>query len=198
MSIEDVITESLENDNLQLQNMSGQKYVQTNPMFMDAVAKWQKNLGTVDSVLACWGDVQKKWQALESIFIGSADIRVQLPEDSKRFDMINADFQVSVWEGGGGGKQGVEYQHCSHFTTPELAQALAECLLSTPFISFPLSLSTLHPSPGPDAQCTRHHQRGRGLQPGWPSGAAGEYADSARDVREGAAGVCVCGKAAVG
>jgi dynein heavy chain len=93
MSIEDIITESLENDNLQLQNMSGQKYVQTNPMFLDAVAKWQKNLGTVDSVLSCWMDVQKKWQALESIFIGSADIRVQLPEDSKRFDAINADFQ---------------------------------------------------------------------------------------------------------
>ncbi|GAX83885.1 hypothetical protein CEUSTIGMA_g11310.t1, partial [Chlamydomonas eustigma] len=93
MSIEDVITECLENDNLQLQNMSAQKYVQTNPMFMEAVGKWQKNLGTVDSVMACWLDVQKKWQALESIFIGSADIRVQLPEDSKRFDAINADFQ---------------------------------------------------------------------------------------------------------
>lgn len=54
---------------------------------------WQTKLGTVEAVLGCWGDVQKKWQALESIFIGSADIRVQLPEDSKRFDAINADFQ---------------------------------------------------------------------------------------------------------
>ena len=86
--------EALENDNLQLQNMSGQKYVQLNPMFQDAVANWQKKLGTVDSVLATWGDVQKKWQALESIFVGSADIRVQLPEDSKRFDVVNADYQV--------------------------------------------------------------------------------------------------------
>ena len=33
-------------------------------------------------------------QALESIFVGSADIRVQLPEDSKRFDAINADYVV--------------------------------------------------------------------------------------------------------
>ncbi|MEW5311809.1 MAG: hypothetical protein WDW38_003494 [Sanguina aurantia] len=93
LTVEDIITEALENDNLQLQNMSGQKYVQTNAMFLELVAKWQKNLGTVDSVLATWGDVQKKWQALESIFIGSADIRVQLPEDSKRFDVVNADFQ---------------------------------------------------------------------------------------------------------
>ncbi|KAL6747291.1 flagellar outer dynein arm heavy chain beta [Haematococcus lacustris] len=93
LAVDDAITEALENDNLQLQNMSGQKYVQTNPMFLDAVAKWQKNLGTVDSVMGTWQDVQKKWQALESIFVGSADIRVQLPEDSKRFDIVNADFQ---------------------------------------------------------------------------------------------------------
>lgn len=94
LQVEDAITEALENDNLQLQNMSGQKYVQLNPMFLDAVANWQKKLGTVDSVLATWMDVQKKWQALESIFVGSADIRVQLPDDSKRFDVINADYQV--------------------------------------------------------------------------------------------------------
>lgn len=96
LQVEDAITEALENDNLQLQNMSGQKYVQLNPMFLDAVANWQRKLGTVDSVLATWSDVQKKWQALESIFVGSADIRVQLPEDSKRFDVVNADFQVRM------------------------------------------------------------------------------------------------------
>jgi dynein heavy chain len=94
LQVDDAIMEALENDNLQLQNMSGQKYVQLNPMFQDAVANWQKKLGTVDSVLVTWGDVQKKWQALESIFVGSADIRVQLPEDSKRFDVVNADYQV--------------------------------------------------------------------------------------------------------
>ncbi len=94
LAVDDMVTEALESDNLQLQNLSGQKYVQANPMFLELVAKWQKNLGTVDSVLSTWLDVQKKWQALESIFIGSADIRVQLPEDSKRFDVINVDFQV--------------------------------------------------------------------------------------------------------
>jgi dynein heavy chain len=57
------------------------------------VSSWQRKLGTVDSVLSTWADVQRKWQALESIFVGSADIRVQLPEDSKRFDAVNADFQ---------------------------------------------------------------------------------------------------------
>lgn len=67
--------------------------LQGNEKFKQLVNDWQTKLGTVEAVLGCWGDVQKKWQALESIFIGSADIRVQLPEDSKRFDAINADFQ---------------------------------------------------------------------------------------------------------
>jgi dynein heavy chain len=57
------------------------------------VASWQRKLGTVDSVLQLWRDVCRKWQALESIFVGSADIRVQLPADSLRFDGVNVDFQ---------------------------------------------------------------------------------------------------------
>lgn len=72
-----------------------QLIAQGNPKFLEIVTNWQKKLGTVDVVLNTWLDVQKKWQALESIFVGSADIRVQLPEDSKRFDVVNADFQVS-------------------------------------------------------------------------------------------------------
>ncbi|KAI8473051.1 MAG: flagellar outer dynein arm heavy chain beta [Monoraphidium minutum] len=93
LMVDDAITEALENDNLQLQGLAGQKYVQLNPMFGDSVASWQKRLGTVDAVLNTWMDVQKKWQALESIFVGSPDIRVQLPEDSKRFCTVNADYQ---------------------------------------------------------------------------------------------------------
>lgn len=68
---------------------------QANDFFLEKVTAWQRQLGAVDAVLGTWGDVQKKWQALESIFIGSADIRVQLPDDSRRFDIINANFQVT-------------------------------------------------------------------------------------------------------
>ena len=68
--------------------------LQGNAVFLEKVTTWQRKLGMVDAVLSTWTDVQRKWQALESIFVGSADIRVQLPEDSKRFDSVNADFQV--------------------------------------------------------------------------------------------------------
>ena len=69
---------------------------QGNAQFAEKVAQWQRKLGTVDVVLNTWAEVQKKWANLESIFVGSADIRVQLPEDSKRFDAVNTDFQVQV------------------------------------------------------------------------------------------------------
>ena len=68
--------------------------VQGNPAFLEKVTIWQRKLGAVDMVLSAWTDVQRKWQGLQSIFVGSADIRVQLPEDSARFDTLNIDFQV--------------------------------------------------------------------------------------------------------
>eukprot|EP00899_Mesostigma_viride_P009330 jgi/Mesvir1/18399/Mv14277-RA.1 len=93
LHVDDAVVEALENDQLQLQNMSAGKYVQGNPKFLEEVGRWQKKLGGVDTGLQTWVDVQKKWSALESIFVGSADIRVQLPEDSKRFDAIDADWK---------------------------------------------------------------------------------------------------------
>ena len=45
-------------------------------------------------VIQIWFEVQRTWSHLESIFIGSEDIRKQLPEDSARFDQIDTDFKV--------------------------------------------------------------------------------------------------------
>ena len=43
-------------------------------------------------VITLWFDVQRTWSHLESIFIGSEDIRPQLPVDSERFDDTNERF----------------------------------------------------------------------------------------------------------
>lgn len=37
--------------------------------------------------------VQRKWMYLESIFIGSGDIRLQLPEEAAKFDRIDKSFK---------------------------------------------------------------------------------------------------------
>lgn len=76
---------------VQLQNMMTSKFV---GYFLEQVSEWQKNLSTADSVIVIWFEVQRTWSHLESIFIGSEDIRAQLPEHSKQFDRIDADFKV--------------------------------------------------------------------------------------------------------
>ena len=70
-------------------------HLQGNEIFLTKVTAWQRQLGLVDASLSTWQDVQKLWQALESIYVGSEDIQKQLPQDSQRFNFINAQFRVS-------------------------------------------------------------------------------------------------------
>ncbi|XP_042198221.1 dynein axonemal heavy chain 9 isoform X3 [Callorhinchus milii] len=88
-SDEDLI-ETLEDNQVQLQNLMSSKYI---AFFLEEVSSWQKKLSTADSVISVWFEVQRTWSHLESIFIGSEDIRAQLPEDSKRFEEIDMDFK---------------------------------------------------------------------------------------------------------
>ena len=62
--------------------------------FLTEVTSWQKKLSQADQVISILLEVQRTWSHLESIFIGSEDIRKQLPEDSARFDGIDRDFKV--------------------------------------------------------------------------------------------------------
>ncbi|XP_061561508.1 dynein heavy chain 9, axonemal isoform X3 [Phycodurus eques] len=84
------LIETLEDNQVQLQNLISSKYI---AHFLDDVSSWQSKLSVADSVLSIWFAVQRSWTHLESIFIGSEDIRSQLPEDSKRFEGIDADFK---------------------------------------------------------------------------------------------------------
>ncbi|XP_037547527.1 dynein heavy chain 9, axonemal [Nematolebias whitei] len=84
------LIETLEDNQVQLQNLMSSKYI---AHFLDEVSSWQNCLSVADSVIAVWLEVQRTWSHLESIFIGSEDIRSQLPEDSRCFDGIDADFK---------------------------------------------------------------------------------------------------------
>ena len=64
--------------------------------FYNEVSSWQNKLSNADQVITAWMEVQRSWQHLESIFIGSEDIRSQLPEDSKRFEGIDRTFKVRL------------------------------------------------------------------------------------------------------
>ncbi|XP_030631579.1 dynein axonemal heavy chain 9 isoform X2 [Chanos chanos] len=93
-SDEDLI-ETLEDNQVQLQNLMSSKHI---AYFLEDVSLWQRRLSVADSVISIWFEVQRTWSHLESIFIGSEDIRSQLPEDSKRFEGIDTDFKDLAYD----------------------------------------------------------------------------------------------------
>ncbi|CAK9799022.1 Dynein beta chain, ciliary [Anthophora plagiata] len=95
LKIDEETIETLEDNLVQLQTMLGSKYV---GYFFDEILDWQKKLNNADAVINAWFDVQRAWIHLESIFIGSEDIRSQLPEESKRFEKIDREFKDTLKE----------------------------------------------------------------------------------------------------
>ncbi|CAM9107555.1 unnamed protein product [Discosporangium mesarthrocarpum] len=90
------LIESLEAHQMELQSMVGMgKFVD---FFRDRVNHWQKTLGSVEEVLKLWTNVSRAWASLESIFLASADIRSQLPDDTKRFEGIDSEFKELMKE----------------------------------------------------------------------------------------------------
>ncbi|XP_076749810.1 dynein beta chain, ciliary-like [Xylocopa sonorina] len=95
LKIDEATIETLEDNQVQLQNMLGSKFV---GYFLEEILSWQKKLSNADAVINAWFEVQRAWMYLESIFIGSEDIRSQLPEESKRFEKIDKDFKELLRE----------------------------------------------------------------------------------------------------
>lgn len=77
LKTDEELVETLEDNQVQLQNLMSSKYI---AFFLDEVSSWQQRLSVADSVISIWFEVQRTWSHLESIFIGSEDIRSQLPE----------------------------------------------------------------------------------------------------------------------
>ena len=89
------MVDAREEHQVALQAMQSSKYIM---VFEEPVNAWLSKLGAVEAVCSVWQAVQEKWMQLESIFIGSEDIRAQLPEDSKRFDTIDEDWRALMNE----------------------------------------------------------------------------------------------------
>ncbi|KAH0513439.1 Dynein heavy chain 11, axonemal [Microtus ochrogaster] len=87
--------ETLEHNQVQLQALLQSKYVE---YFIEQVLSWQNKLNVADTVIFTWMEVQRTWSHLESIFVCSEDIRTQLVEDSRRFDVVDAEFKELMFE----------------------------------------------------------------------------------------------------
>lgn len=91
LKVREELIEILEDHQVQLQNMMSSKFI---GHFYKETADWQSKLNTADNVINLWLEVQRIWVYLEAIFIGSDDIRTQLPEDTKRFEIIDREIKV--------------------------------------------------------------------------------------------------------
>ena len=91
IAVSEEVAEALESHQMELQSMVGMgKFVE---YFKKEVEGWQHKLGNVEETLKVWNIVMKAWASLESIFLESADIRNQLPDDTKRFEGIDETFK---------------------------------------------------------------------------------------------------------
>ena len=85
--------ETLEDNQLVVQGMMASKYLAT---FEKEVTGWQKKLGNVSEVLAQMSEVQRKWAYLETLFIGSEEVKKELPESTQRFVGIDKTFRATL------------------------------------------------------------------------------------------------------
>jgi dynein heavy chain len=85
----DELRQTLEDHVLTLMSMASSKYA---AKLLDVIKKWEKNLSTVSEVMDAWQVLQRKWMYLESIFLDSDDIRLQLPDEAKKFDRAHKAF----------------------------------------------------------------------------------------------------------
>jgi len=80
------VTTAIDENMTALQAMAGSKFVIP---FLEDVKAWEKKLSTISECCDIWLVTQRKWQYLEGIFVGSDDIRMQLPEAAKAFDKLD-------------------------------------------------------------------------------------------------------------
>lgn len=111
--------EALEADQLTVQGMLASRFVK---IFIDEVTavsflllldrytasdvcisatQWQKSLANVADVFLLIGEIQRTWSYLEPLFIGSEEVKRELPEDAKRFEGIDSNVKhelKTAWE----------------------------------------------------------------------------------------------------
>jgi len=83
--IDDILS-TLDDNKMKLQTLSSSRFV---GYFQKQVREWEILLSQVGDLVTVWLQVQLKWMYLESIFIGSEDIKMQLPEEAAMFKGID-------------------------------------------------------------------------------------------------------------
>ena len=93
-STDDVFA-ALEDNVVTLSTMKASKFFL---VFEATITSWEQKLSLVSEMMDLVQKVQMSWTYLENIFVGSEDIRKQLPQESKMFDAVNVAFIKNMAE----------------------------------------------------------------------------------------------------
>eukprot|EP00698_Gefionella_okellyi_P005145 TRINITY_DN1471_c0_g1_i4.p1 TRINITY_DN1471_c0_g1~~TRINITY_DN1471_c0_g1_i4.p1 ORF type:complete len:2448 (+),score=753.76 TRINITY_DN1471_c0_g1_i4:538-7881(+) len=74
--------ETLEDQQVMVQNMIASKYLST---YEEKVMYWKKSLGNVADVMQLFQEIQGTWAYLEVLFIGSEEVKRELPQQTEKF-----------------------------------------------------------------------------------------------------------------
>lgn len=86
LKMDDETVEQLESDQMAVQSIVGGRYGH----FKKEAGDWQKILGMISDVYQILTEIQRVWSYLEPLFIGSEEVKKELPEDAKRFQEIDS------------------------------------------------------------------------------------------------------------
>jgi dynein heavy chain len=82
----DIIKDNIEN----LQNVGANKHAKA---FKNEIEDLEQEMNNMMEIIEIWVEVQKKWIYLESIFVGSEDIRQKLVKETQEFDIQDKNFK---------------------------------------------------------------------------------------------------------
>jgi len=86
--------EQLESDLLTLQSMVSSRY----DFFKAQSSAWQVELQNVGEVVAILAELQRMWSYLEPLFVGSDEVKRELPETAAKFGAIDAEVRALLKE----------------------------------------------------------------------------------------------------
>jgi len=86
----DDLFQALEDNQVTLSTMKASRYAVP---FMQQIEHWERTLSHISETMEALLQVQRSWMYLENIFIGSDDIRRQLPAETSMFDAVNTSWK---------------------------------------------------------------------------------------------------------
>ncbi|CAL1157217.1 unnamed protein product [Cladocopium goreaui] len=115
MHLKDEDVETLEENQVQVQNMFASRFVST---FEEQVLFWQKTLASISETSTLLSEVIRTWVFLENLFIHSEEVKKELPDETERFLEIDEDVKALL-------RRGFEARFAKHFCCePSIYQIL--------------------------------------------------------------------------